>query len=82
MIASYSARLFDVLNSNFKAYSMRTPPGPSSTTLAPHDLLLEKPSTCRVHWESSSSVGRGLSSTIKSAKACDLIPPKGNFDFR
>ena len=77
MMTSYSAWLFDVLNSNFKACSRRMPLGPLSTTPAPHDLLLEDPSTCKIHWELSPSVERGLSLVAKSAKACDLIAPLG-----
>jgi len=36
--------LFDVLDSNFNACLRRTSPGLSSTTSAPHDLLLQDPS--------------------------------------
>ena len=77
IIASYSAWLFEILNSNFMACSMTVSPGPSSTTPAPHERLFGEPFTYNVHLDSPSSVGWGVSYVAKSARAWDLMAPRG-----
>jgi len=72
-MASYSAWLFVALQANCSACSISRSPSRSRTTPAPHEVLLEDPSTYSVHVMEVS--GCGGSSVEKSTKHWDLMAP-------
>ncbi|MCH91573.1 hypothetical protein A2U01_0012500, partial [Trifolium medium] len=78
--ASYSAWLLLALKAKRNDCSIRTPSGPSKTTLAPLPLRLDDPSTDNVHGCVFVSSSGADNSRMKSARICDLMLPLVGLD--